>query len=300
VIGHVERAWGYSFQWPEVGTQTEAFKSVLYSLMKGDPVGKALEDMNARYTEIAAQLSEELQSGSVDARRLATLWTANNDARGYMLTGDPAVCLPQAGKDRSLRPQTKPVLLSGELPPVLAPAAPAPGGAEASFGAGALPQVPVQSAAPATPYTLLDGLAAMEAFAGGREGEGAYDIGDDIRTAVGQLRETFTQLTERLSAFASEAATLKIKTYSVDGLNAGDVDLDKKLLNKDPSLKSRLHACTFIALGGDVELFLPSDLTAEDLAKLPVHTDLAAQAMANRAELIKAVVGALANLVSPK
>ena len=49
-----------------------------------------------------------------------------------------------------------------------------------------------------------------------------------------------------------------------------------------------------------MNLFLPTDLTAEDQAKLPIHLELAGQAMANWVELIKATVEALATLISPR
>jgi hypothetical protein len=99
VVGHVDRAWGCSFFDSALGRQTATFEDLLKRLMNGFPVGWALELINLRYAELAAQLSDELQNRSfgddVDPRLLVSLWTESNDSRNYSLLGDPAV---QAGQ----------------------------------------------------------------------------------------------------------------------------------------------------------------------------------------------------------
>lgn len=95
VIGHVERAWGYSYRWRDVDTEPESFKAVIYQLMRGMPVGYAMEHINQRYAQIASSLAYDLGEARLnpryDPKLLSYHWMAHNDARGYAIIGDPAV-----------------------------------------------------------------------------------------------------------------------------------------------------------------------------------------------------------------
>jgi len=97
IVGHVERAWGYSFAWGQAGAQLTVFESTLQRLFDGYPIGYALEYFNNRYAELATMLTstlDDIEFGMrVDPADLTGTWTAHNDARNYILIGDPAVCM---------------------------------------------------------------------------------------------------------------------------------------------------------------------------------------------------------------
>lgn len=96
VIGHVDRAWGHSFLGRNLEGQTDVFKHTLRLLLDGWPVGGAMEVFNQRYADLATQLTQKLDDeryGKVadPEELLVRLWTSHNDARNYVVVGDPAV-----------------------------------------------------------------------------------------------------------------------------------------------------------------------------------------------------------------
>ena len=99
VVGHVERAWGLSFLGPRRTEQIAVFQSAVERLLKGHPLGSAMEYFNGRYAAVATELTAVLdraQWEEPDPFEVSEMWAANNDARGYIVLGDPAVRLPQA------------------------------------------------------------------------------------------------------------------------------------------------------------------------------------------------------------
>lgn len=96
VIGHVDRARGFSFLWPETRrAQIQTFSGALGAILDSRRVGWALECFAQRYSEIAVALFMALErarrGGEVSEQEISSLWTAARDARGWTLLGDPAV-----------------------------------------------------------------------------------------------------------------------------------------------------------------------------------------------------------------
>jgi hypothetical protein len=100
VVGHVDRALGYSFVWPGAGRQTEVYRSTLAELGAGQPIGSALEYVGDRYAELATDLNQAVMDAAegwhADYEMLAGLFAAHADARGFVLLGDPAARLPSS------------------------------------------------------------------------------------------------------------------------------------------------------------------------------------------------------------
>jgi len=126
VVGHVDRAWGSSFIW-EGAQQLATFESGLTRLLEGARLGVVVEDFNNRYAELSTELTARVEAIKfreiVPPEELAGLWTANNDARSYVVLGDPAVKLPVAGEQAApaARPEIETITLS--FPATSAPAA---------------------------------------------------------------------------------------------------------------------------------------------------------------------------------
>ncbi|NJK79620.1 MAG: peptidase C1, partial [Chloroflexaceae bacterium] len=102
VLGHVDRAWSYSFSGMNVPAQSQPFEDVLIRALSGGRMGFVTDQLNLRQGAASSLLTntiEQAQRGlPVDTRNLAALWVARNDARNYALLGDPAVRLPVAAK----------------------------------------------------------------------------------------------------------------------------------------------------------------------------------------------------------
>jgi UDP-2,3-diacylglucosamine pyrophosphatase LpxH len=268
VIGHVERAWGYSFLGSNEQRQTAVFESAMKRLMRGFPVGAALEFFNDRYAELATDLNLTVQQINnypikPDEVALAQAWTEQTDARSYGIIGDPAVRLPvQLENKVDLRSNV--ILLS---PPQVAPAP-----HDAVEIDEAEPPMP-KPAAPAD-FGVLDSL-------------------DESRAnSVAMLRKLTDKLNKWIGSFADDLTTLEVATYvSQDMQHVSQTD-------KDLSGKAQLRALTRIKLDGDIEVCLPAQDEAIDEALWQKHMAMVTQAQTQRTEMLKALVSAVSELSS--
>lgn len=269
VIGHVDRAWGYSFLTDDGsrrGRQTrqlDVFQSTLQRLVDGHPVGSALEYFNERYAELAADLTDVLEEAeygeAVDDWDLATLWTEQNDARGYAILGDPAVRL-MVDREGAGRPRM-PLELSD------------------SFTAPEEPAVPPPADEPPTPEDVPAAHTDFGWFSKDKdeaEGEGEAE--------PGMLKRFANEVGEKLRAALADVTSLEVRTFVADGQDLAEVS---KLRGDELAEQASLKAYTRMALDGDVDLLVPRSNGTLDKDLWMAHQEMVKQAQAHRMELIK-------------
>lgn len=99
VIGHIERAWSFSFL--SAGqARLLPFQNAVGRILAGQPVGLAMKDFNERYAALSTNLSKVLAPAGftrvVEDAVLVRTWMERNDAQNYVVIGDPAVRLRAA------------------------------------------------------------------------------------------------------------------------------------------------------------------------------------------------------------
>jgi hypothetical protein len=101
VVGHIDRAWGYSIRPPKVGPQLLPFRNLIGRVLGGEPVGHSTLDFSQRYATASVSLANLLAPHQPGSKlpadpALVRLWVARNDAQNYVVLGDPAARLRDA------------------------------------------------------------------------------------------------------------------------------------------------------------------------------------------------------------
>ncbi|MBN1953707.1 MAG: hypothetical protein JW900_01545 [Anaerolineae bacterium] len=261
VLGHVERAWGYSFLTESGAPDIQAFETALRKLMNGEPVGLATDpSFGMRYADMAAELGESLKElrfddAFVSDRELVRLWTATNDARGYVVLGDPAVSIPFARDGAP--PERPPLPEAGRIAP--------PKAGERMGRTGVSPAVDLSAGA--------DPFVAMRPQLG------------DLTASLGQFAQ---QLSEALQKAADKIATLEVRTYTAP---------DLETIARQGGEK-KLRAFTRIKFDGSVEAYLPDEVEESDPQVWQLHREMVRDAQANRAHFLQTMTGVATDLLN--
>ncbi len=98
-LAHVDRAWSYSFQNSRSTPQVQEMRDVMVRILQGQRLGQATDSFNLRWAVLSAELQETVHEYDSLGDRLAAdamlanRYVARNDARNYIVIGDPAVRL---------------------------------------------------------------------------------------------------------------------------------------------------------------------------------------------------------------
>jgi DNA/RNA endonuclease G (NUC1) len=216
VVGHVERAWSSSFHGgARLGEQLQVFQSTLSRLLDGLPIGWAMEYFNGLHAALGAELSQVLTNirlgEPADNWELSSMWTANNDARSYLVLGDPAVRLSLADTPSDVR----------------RPAA----------GALAISPRPVESAGRAVPASgEVSGKAAVESEPGTSREPSAYParVKPDTITLTVPVRITIQVGSAGPSHVEAEAFAAGAAAISIDSDYGNREGYDPEFLGGGP------------------------------------------------------------------
>ncbi|MEI7770208.1 MAG: hypothetical protein WCI67_09485, partial [Chloroflexales bacterium] len=228
VIGHVERAWTFSFSDARGGKQIETFSSAMRRMMlDGAPVGWALEFFNNRYAELASVLTEDLENaqwgGTVDPYELSTKWTEHNDSRSYVVIGDPAVRLPLADLGAASPSAERAMIPTVSAPTASVPASvPAPAPQAEALAPAPVAAIPAPPTVPGASGASAQGWAVQAQVGDVGASFGIFGSGEKGSEAVSKLTASLQEFAERLGETLKkaieDAAHLEVETYVADDL----------------------------------------------------------------------------------
>ncbi len=273
VVGHVERAWGYSFMWGGADAQWSTFESAFRALMDGATVGYAMEYFNERYAELAADLTRMMEDlhfspSPQKQREITGQWTAHNDARGYIVIGDPAARLPLKEEARA-EPRPEAVR-------------PIPVPQEGSRSEGFV-ESPIEYGRVGD---WLNGILGHDTAPQDETVNDMNAVSPAPEAGLRSLSDVINKLAEALSAAVADLSSLEIATYTSDALEGVTYDAKSKTLEG----KLRLRAMTHISFDGDIKACLPEKDGKVDRELWQVHLEMVKEAQTNRAELLRAVM----------
>lgn len=295
VMGHVERAWTHSFKWSgKTAAQYAHFTATLGRLFDGYPIGYAFDYINERHASASVQLIAMLEDKrnriKVKDMELINTWAINNDARDYIILGDPAVrlCVPENGNG-AVQPSTiqlKDVDLARYKPGAVV---------ATESVAGVLEAAEATAEAAPSMSTVED------------EAESMAILSDDQKE---QIRAALKTITQRVAKALHDVSTMEVLTYLSDDALENVYDKDKHTFRDHAKLK----AVTVIELNGGVKSMIPArkvETLSEEENKLSItdgvneellkiHKDMVELAQANRTTFLKNLAEIAATLVNTR
>ena len=269
VIGHVERAWGYSFISPQGRGENQAFITAMRTLMNGHPIGMATDSsFDMRYAELSSDLSADLEElkwnpSYLSDYELVYRWTANNDARSYIVIGDPAARLPIAEREPAPILETK---VRQEVP--------------ATPVVEAVPEFVLQPAA-LVPVVQSDHAAI------------GYGLEDQFEKLKASLKSFTDQLATSLGNAAEDIITLDVRTYST-----ADIAAVAEALDSRREASATLRALTRVAFDGDLQVYVPEKSDrGVDSALWSIHKAMVEEAQESRANFLATMADLAARLL---
>ncbi len=118
VIAQVAPTFHFAFRWAEVGAIHTPFQDYLAQLLRGYPIGHAMQPFFARYasreTELAGLLKDIRRGRQIADQDLLIPWLASYTAGNNIILGDPAVRIsPTTPKPDATLPKFKPTRMDG-------------------------------------------------------------------------------------------------------------------------------------------------------------------------------------------
>jgi hypothetical protein len=303
VVGHVERAWGYSFLEQGDGSQfvrqIDVYRSALTELMQGCRIGRAMEYFNERFAAVSVGLNQQLEDISygkqVDELLVANLWTTNNDARNYVILGDPAVRLyvgnrvaGQEDRDGITAIQSERLTIAASTLPTKSQEATGGGGEAMSIPKGQQPTSDDAAPAASSSVRKTSELISEDSGAVASASSALESAQNDVALTLGQITGRFL---DSIQSTIANIGSLEVRTYVSDSMENLASD------GRQFADTAHLRAVTRIDPNGNTDTCIAETEGGIDDSLSSMHLSMVGKAQDHQARMLKRVVSAATELL---